>query len=142
MAELRVSVPNRPGVVAEVALALGRGGVNILDMALYPAPDRSSGYIVLWIAGEERAAQAEALVAGARAAGGARMNATFRPGAALRGTLVAPPDKSLSHRAALLGAMSDEPVLVTNYLDAADTRSSLDAVRALGALVDDRATAA
>jgi prephenate dehydrogenase len=63
VAELRVSVPNRPGVVAEVALALGRGGVNILDMALYPAPDRSSGYIVLWIAGEERAAQAEALVA-------------------------------------------------------------------------------
>ena len=63
VAELRVSVPNRPGVVAEVALALGRGGVNILDMALYPAPDRSSGYIVLWIAGEERAAQAQALVA-------------------------------------------------------------------------------
>jgi prephenate dehydrogenase len=62
--ELRVSVPNRPGVVADVALALGRGGVNILDMALYPAPDRSSGYIVLWIAGEERAAEAEALVAG------------------------------------------------------------------------------
>jgi prephenate dehydrogenase len=64
VAELRVSVPNRPGVVADVALALGRAGVNILDMALYPAPDRSSGYIVLWIAGEERAAQAEALVAG------------------------------------------------------------------------------
>jgi prephenate dehydrogenase len=62
VAELRVSVPNRPGVVADVALALGRGGVNIADMALYPAPDRSSGYIVLWIAGEERAAQAEALV--------------------------------------------------------------------------------
>ena len=61
--ELRVSVPNRPGVVAEVALALGRGGVNISDMALHPAPDRSSGYIVLWIAGAERAAQAEALVA-------------------------------------------------------------------------------
>jgi prephenate dehydrogenase len=61
--ELRVSVPNRPGVVAEVALALGRSGVNISDMALYPAPDRSSGYIVLWIAGAERAAQAETLVA-------------------------------------------------------------------------------
>ena len=85
----------------------------------------------------ERAAQAEALVAELGPAGGARMNATFRPGAALRGTLVPPPDKSLSHRAALLGAMSAEPVHVTNYLDAADTRSSLDAVRALGALVDD-----
>jgi 3-phosphoshikimate 1-carboxyvinyltransferase len=54
---------------------------------------------------------------------------------------VPPPDKSLSHRAALLGAMSAEPVRVTNYLDAADTRSSLDAVRALGALVDAQRTA-
>jgi prephenate dehydrogenase len=62
--ELRVSVPNRPGVVAEVALALGKASINIVDMALYPAPDRSSGYIVLWIAGAERAAHAEALVAG------------------------------------------------------------------------------
>ena len=56
-------MPNRPGVVAEVALALGRAAINIVDMALYPAPDRSSGYIILWIAGAERAAQAEALIA-------------------------------------------------------------------------------
>ena len=71
----------------------------------------------------------------ARAAGGARMNQAFRPGAALRGTLTPPPDKSLSHRAALLGAMSSAPVHVTNYLESADTRSSLDAVQALGARV-------
>ncbi|MBA2516533.1 MAG: prephenate dehydrogenase/arogenate dehydrogenase family protein [Solirubrobacterales bacterium] len=62
--ELRASVPNRPGVVADVALALGGAGVNILDMALYPAPDHSSGVIALWIAGDERARQAEALLAG------------------------------------------------------------------------------
>jgi 3-phosphoshikimate 1-carboxyvinyltransferase len=66
------------------------------------------------------------------------MNRTFSPGAALRGTLVPPPDKSISHRAALLGAMSAAPVHVTNYLGAADTRSSLDAVQTLGALVDQR----
>jgi prephenate dehydrogenase len=62
--ELRVAVPNRPGVVAEVALAIGRAGVNILDMALYPAPDHSSGTIALWIAGERDAVQAQALVEG------------------------------------------------------------------------------
>jgi 3-phosphoshikimate 1-carboxyvinyltransferase len=67
------------------------------------------------------------------------MNRTFSPGAAIRGTLTPPPDKSLSHRAALLGAMSSVPVHLTNDLDAADTRSSLDAVQALGALVDTRA---
>jgi prephenate dehydrogenase len=62
--ELRVAVPNRPGVVAEVALALGRAGVNILDMALYPTPDRSSGTIALWVAGADRAAEAQSLVEG------------------------------------------------------------------------------
>jgi prephenate dehydrogenase len=62
--ELRVAVPNRPGVVAEVALALGRAGVNILDMALYPAADMSSGTIALWVAGAERAVEAQTLVEG------------------------------------------------------------------------------
>jgi prephenate dehydrogenase len=62
--ELRVGVPNRPGVVAEVALALGRAGVNIVDMALYPAPDHSTGTIALWIAGERDAVQAQELVEG------------------------------------------------------------------------------
>ena len=60
--ELRVSVPNRPGVVAEVALALGRASVNIADMALYPAADNQSGSIALWIAGEADAAEAERLI--------------------------------------------------------------------------------
>ncbi len=66
------------------------------------------------------------------------MRARFGPGGRLRGTYVAPPDKSISHRAALLGAMTADPVRVRNYLDAADTRSTLDALRAVGALVEER----
>ena len=50
--ELRVSVPNRPGVIAQLALGLGRAGVNITDMALYPAADMSEGVVALWVAGE------------------------------------------------------------------------------------------
>ncbi|MBV8947530.1 MAG: prephenate dehydrogenase/arogenate dehydrogenase family protein [Solirubrobacterales bacterium] len=60
--ELRASVPNRPGVVAQLALELGRAGVNITDMALYPAPDMSEGVIAMWIAGEEQARRTEELV--------------------------------------------------------------------------------
>jgi 3-phosphoshikimate 1-carboxyvinyltransferase len=56
----------------------------------------------------------------------------------LRGTLAAPPDKSISHRAALLAAMTSGPVRVTGYLDAEDTRSTLCAVQALGAIVEAR----
>ncbi len=60
--ELRVSVPNEPGVIATLALELGKAGVNITDMALYPAADGSEGVVALWIAGEEPAQRALALV--------------------------------------------------------------------------------
>jgi 3-phosphoshikimate 1-carboxyvinyltransferase len=62
--------------------------------------------------------------------------ARFEPAGALRGEYVPPPDKSISHRAALFGAMADEPVVVHNYLDSLDTGSTLDALLALGAAVD------
>src|SRR5436189_1127294 len=62
--ELRASVPNRPGVIAELALELGRAGVNITDMALYPAADMSDGGVALRIAGEHAAARTEELLVG------------------------------------------------------------------------------
>ncbi len=63
LVELRASVPNRPGVIAQLALALGRAGVNIADLALYPAPDMSEGVVALWVAGEQEARRTEDLVA-------------------------------------------------------------------------------
>lgn len=60
--ELRVSVPNRPGVIAELALELGRAGVNITDMALYPTPDMSEGVVAFWFGGEASARRAAGLV--------------------------------------------------------------------------------
>jgi prephenate dehydrogenase len=62
--ELRASVPNRPGVIAELALALGGGGVNILDMALSPSEDNRQGVIALWVGGEFHAGRAQELIAG------------------------------------------------------------------------------
>jgi prephenate dehydrogenase len=60
--ELRVVVANRPGTVAELALALGEAGVNIEDMALHPATDMKSGAISLWVAGDVQAERAASLV--------------------------------------------------------------------------------
>jgi prephenate dehydrogenase len=60
--ELRVSVPNRPGVIAEIALVLGRAGVNITDLALYPAPDMREGVVAVWVAGEGAARRAGELI--------------------------------------------------------------------------------
>jgi 3-phosphoshikimate 1-carboxyvinyltransferase len=66
------------------------------------------------------------------------VNVRFDPVQRLRGQIEPPADKSISHRAAILGAMASEPVRVSNYLEAADTLSTLDAMRALGALVEQR----
>jgi prephenate dehydrogenase len=61
--ELRVSVPNRPGVVAELALALGQAGINISDMSLSPSSDSSTGVVALWV-DAQRAGHATELIAG------------------------------------------------------------------------------
>jgi prephenate dehydrogenase len=59
LAEVRLVVPNRPGVVAELALALGREGINIHDMSLSPSADNTRGEIAFWVpeAEAERAAE-------------------------------------------------------------------------------------
>jgi 3-phosphoshikimate 1-carboxyvinyltransferase len=63
--------------------------------------------------------------------------ARFEPSGPLRGDYTPPADKSISHRAALFGAMCDEPVPVRNYLDSADTRSTLAALLKVGAGVEE-----
>jgi 3-phosphoshikimate 1-carboxyvinyltransferase len=60
----------------------------------------------------------------------------FDPTGPLRGGLRPPSDKSISHRAALIAAMGEGETRVASYLDAADTRSTLAAVEALGARVE------
>lgn len=62
--------------------------------------------------------------------------ATFRPDGPLKGSLVPPADKSISHRAAIIGAIADGPTRVVNFLDSDDTRSTLSAVAGLGAMVN------
>ena len=63
------------------------------------------------------------------------MRARFEPSGPLRGGLQPPPDKSVTHRAALIGAMADGPTRITGYLDSADTRATLRAVASVGAEV-------
>lgn len=52
-----------------------------------------------------------------------------------RKTLRLPGDKSITHRAVLLNAMAEGSARVTNALDSADCRSTVDCVRMLGAEV-------
>jgi 3-phosphoshikimate 1-carboxyvinyltransferase len=59
------------------------------------------------------------------------------PAAAIRGHIGVPGDKSLSHRAVLLGAVSDGETRIAGFGRSADTESTLAAVRELGVRVDE-----
>ena len=58
----------------------------------------------------------------------------------LRGCIRVPGDKSVSHRAVLLGAVNDGPVSVEGFLRSADTLATVAAVRSLGVEIDDDGT--
>jgi len=60
---------------------------------------------------------------------------SFEPSRSLHGEVQAPPDKSISHRAALLAGFGEGSTRIRRYLDSADTQSSLAAIEALGATV-------
>ncbi|HSC49618.1 MAG TPA: 3-phosphoshikimate 1-carboxyvinyltransferase [Gaiellaceae bacterium] len=59
------------------------------------------------------------------------------PAASLHGHIAVPGDKSVSHRAVLLGAISDGETSVRGFGRSADTESTIAAVRALGVTVHD-----
>jgi 3-phosphoshikimate 1-carboxyvinyltransferase len=59
------------------------------------------------------------------------------PAGTLVGHIAVPGDKSISHRAVLIGALSDGETHVRGLGRSADTQSTIDAVRSLGVQVDD-----
>jgi 3-phosphoshikimate 1-carboxyvinyltransferase len=61
----------------------------------------------------------------------------IRPGPPLRGTLRVPGDKSISHRAALLGALAHGTTQVEGFLLADDCLATLRCLRALGAAIEE-----
>jgi 3-phosphoshikimate 1-carboxyvinyltransferase len=60
-----------------------------------------------------------------------------QPAGMVFGHIAVPGDKSISHRAVLIGAISDDETRVRGFGRSADTESTLAAVRTLGVQVDD-----
>ncbi len=64
------------------------------------------------------------------------MNRTVRHSARIEGTVVPPGDKSISHRAALLNAISNGEATVSNFCVGDDRSSMLGCLRGLGASIE------
>ncbi|MGE0812061.1 MAG: 3-phosphoshikimate 1-carboxyvinyltransferase [Vicinamibacterales bacterium] len=65
-----------------------------------------------------------------------------RPARSVRGRLQVPPDKSISHRYALLAAMATGTTVIERYSTGADCQSTLDCLEALGVGLSRRPSAA
>lgn len=61
---------------------------------------------------------------------------TVSPGGVLRGRLRVPGDKSISHRAIMLGALAEGVTRVSGFLMGADNLATLTAFRAMGVRID------
>ncbi|HEX4300272.1 MAG TPA: 3-phosphoshikimate 1-carboxyvinyltransferase [Gammaproteobacteria bacterium] len=68
----------------------------------------------------------------------ARVDYAVTPGGTLQGTLRVPGDKSISHRALMLGAVAEGVTEIEGFLDGADCLATLAAVRAMGVEVESR----
>jgi prephenate dehydrogenase len=61
---LVVAIPNRPGVISEIATALGHAHINIEDLHLRPGPPEGEGELELVVDGPDAAREAVRLVTG------------------------------------------------------------------------------
>jgi 3-phosphoshikimate 1-carboxyvinyltransferase len=61
---------------------------------------------------------------------------TALPSGPLRGRVVVPGDKSISHRSLMLGALAIGETMVTGLLESADIMATADAMRAFGARIE------
>lgn len=61
---------------------------------------------------------------------------TVHPVTSLRGTVPVPPDKSIAHRAALLGALAKGTSVIENFSPAADPQSTLSCLKQLGIITE------
>lgn len=66
----------------------------------------------------------------------ARLDYRVEAGGALTGSVRVPGDKSISHRALMLGAIADGVTEIDGFLEGADALGTLAALRALGVAID------
>ena len=144
LAELRIPVPDRQGVLAEITTLAGRLGVNVFDLEIAHSGEGGAGVLVL-VATGHRCRRARSRPPGARLPrrqGSTRMTASeVVVGGAqpLRGRLRVPGDKSISHRALLFAALADGRSTIAGLATGADVAATRRSLELLGVRVTESA---
>ena len=138
---LRIHISDRPGVLAGIFQALGAERINVEDFELDHVSTERGGTLTVLVAGAGEAERPRSCWSAGlrrrRRPGDRRMTAELasvlvEPVPQLVGHVAVPGDKSISHRAVLIGAICDGETHVTGFGRSADTEATIGAVRALG----------
>ena len=65
---------------------------------------------------------------------------TVKPGGKVRGEIIVPGDKSISHRSLMLGAIADGVTTVSGFLQGEDTLATLAVFRQMGVEIEQEGT--
>ncbi len=135
-----VKVPDRPGVIREITVALGDANINIEDIALHHMSAELGGALTVYVSGDDVCRRGAAAAGRARLRGDHRESGRvttgsevlFKPARRLRGRVTVPADKSITQRALILAALCDQPVRISNPLWAGDTEATASMLTAMG----------
>ena len=128
---MTVHVPDRPGVLAGITQALGAERINIEDFELRHFSPERGGVLTMLVSGEGEAERAAACSRRrATASRSRRSSAELKSSLRLpcRAALALPGDKSISHRAVLIGAIADGESRIAGFGRSGDTESTIAAV--------------
>ena len=139
--QLRVHIPDRPGVLAGIFQALGAERINVEDFEMEHLSTERGGTLTVLVAGEAEAERAVALLEaqgyGVVVGAGDRTVTLVEPAVSVRGALEVPGVKGICQRGVLLGAIAEGETEVRGFGRAADTESAISVARQLGAEVID-----
>ena len=139
--ELRVPVPDRPGVLADITTLAAELGVNIIDLEIAHSVEGERGVLVLVVDGHLAPTLVDGLGSrgyrstsvdrvGPVSAGPPGGVLEVTGGGSLAGTVRVPGDKSISHRALLLAALADGESTVEGLSDGDDVARTGEALAA------------
>ncbi len=70
-----------------------------------------------------------------------KIKMNIRPAKSIRGKIALPGDKSISHRAVMIGSIAEGRTRIENFLSAGDCLSTVEAFKAMGVAIDRRGNA-
>ena len=158
LVEVRIPVPDRTGVMAEITVLVTELGINIVDLEIAHSVAGDQGVMVVVVdqlsaptllatlvgpglPGHQHPGGSDPVsgppTTGPGAPDAAAGTITVRGGVALTGTLEVPGDKSISHRALLLAALAEGTSTIAGLSPGDDVVRTRAAIEALGAGVED-----